>query len=133
MRESVKRARPIVNAQEYVSGREAIATVACRDGEVLSLVCLEVVAATQPKGPAAVVRIIEHEGMEEAARILVGRFRLSGFCGLDFIITGSGEARLLEVNLRATPTCHLLVDMDLPRDQVVRLFPADLILSLIHI
>src|SRR5262249_57797403 len=103
---------PVVNAQGYVGGREAIATVACVDGQVQALVCLEVVQASQERGPAAVVRIIDHDGMAEAARRLVGRFGLSGFAGFDFILTESGEALLLELNPRATPTCYLLVEGD---------------------
>jgi ATP-grasp domain len=123
----LRRKRPVVNVQQYVSGREAIATVACVDGQVLALVCLEVVQASQARGPAAVVRIIDHPGMAEAARRLVGRFGLSGFAGFDFILTDTGEARLLELNPRATPTCYLLVEGDFQRARTVALFPADVI------
>jgi thioesterase domain-containing protein len=123
----LRRKRPVVNVQQYVDGREAIATVACVDGQVLALVCLEVVQASQARGPAAVVRIIDHPGMAEAARRLVGRFGLSGFAGFDFILTETGEARLLELNPRATPTCYLLVEGDFQRSRTVALFPADVI------
>jgi thioesterase domain-containing protein len=123
----VRRTRPVVNAQQFVGGREAIATVACLDGEVQALVCLEVAQATQPKGHAAAVRIIDHPGMAEAARQLVARFGLSGFCGLDFIITESGEAELLELNARVTPTCHLLVEGDHERSRTIALFPPETI------
>jgi hypothetical protein len=116
--------RPVVNAQEFVSGREAIATVACLDGEVRALGCFEVVQSSEPKGPAAVVRIIDHAGMAEAARRLVRRYGLSGFCGFDFILTEAGDPWLLEVNPRVTPTCHLLVEGDYRRPRTVTLFPA---------
>src|SRR5213075_980492 len=106
----LRRARPVVNAQQYVEGREAIATVACIDGKVETLVCLEVMQATEEHGPAALVRIIDHPGMAEAARRLVGRYGLSGFCGFDFMITDAGDAQLLELNPRVTPTSHLLVE-----------------------
>jgi thioesterase domain-containing protein len=121
----LRRVHPIVNAQEYVAGREAIATVACLRGEVLALVCLEVVRVSEPKGPAAVVRIIEHPGMATAARRLAARFGLSGFCGFDFIIDDRGEAHLLEMNPRVTPTCHLLVEGDYQRARTLALFPAE--------
>ena len=123
----LRRDRPVVNAQRYVEGREAIATVACVDGQVQALVCLEVVAASQARGPAAVVRIIDHPGMAEAACRLVGRFGLSGFCGFDFILDDSGGAHLLELNPRATPTCYLLVEGDFQRGRTLALFPADVI------
>jgi hypothetical protein len=116
--------RPVVNAQEFVGGREAIATVACLDGEVRALGCFEVVQSSEPKGPAAVVRVIDHAGMAEAARRLVRRYGLSGFCGFDFILTETGDPWLLEVNPRVTPTCHLLVEGDYRRPRTVTLFPA---------
>jgi hypothetical protein len=121
----VWRRRPVVNAQQFVNGREAIVTAACVDGKVQALVCLEVLQASKAKGPAAVVRIIDHPAMAEAARQLVGRFGLNGFCGFDFIITDTGEARLLELNPRVTPTAHLLVEGDYHRGRTIALFPAD--------
>src|SRR5206468_1805020 len=70
----IRRAHPVVNAQKFVQGREAIVTAACVDGAVQALVCLEVMQESEAKGPAAVVRIIDHPGMAEAARRLVARF-----------------------------------------------------------
>jgi hypothetical protein len=129
---SLRRIRPVVNAQQFVDGREAIATVACADGEVLAIVCLEVVRATEAKGPAAVVRVIDHPAMARAAEQIVRRFRLTGFCGLDFMLTSQGEAQLLELNPRVTPTCHLLVEGTYPRVRPITLFPADPVLSAEH-
>ncbi len=121
----LRRARPVVNAQHLVEGREAIVTVSCLDGEVLQLVCLEVVEASEPRGPAAVVRVISHPGMAESARRLVKWYGLSGFCGFDFMLTDTGEAVLLELNPRVTPTCHLLVEGPPPRGVPMGLFPFD--------
>jgi thioesterase domain-containing protein len=125
----LRRARPVVNAQQYVEGREAIATVVCIDGKVQTLVCLEVIQASEKHGPAALVRIIDHPTMAEAARRLVGRFGLSGFCGFDFIITEAGDAQLLELNPRITPTSYLLVEGDYRRSRTLALFPAKPVLS----
>ena len=72
--------------------------------------CFEVMQVTEARGPAAVVRIAEHPEMEETVGWLVDRYRLSGFCGFDFILTETGEPKLLEVNPRVIPTAHLLVD-----------------------
>jgi thioesterase domain-containing protein len=120
---TVLRRKPIVNAQGFRAGKDAIATVACRDGELLSLVCLEVVLAEELRGPSAVVRVIDHAGMAEAARRIVRHFGLSGFCGLDFVIDADGTAWLIELNARVTPTCHLLFDAPRPIGQVLALFP----------
>ncbi len=121
----LRRTRPVVNAQTFVAGREAIATLACADGEVLGLVCLEVVRACQVKGAAAVVRTIEHPGMARTATELVRRLGLNGFCGFDFILTDTGEAQLLELNPRVTPTAHLLVDGEQLHGRTIEIFPPD--------
>jgi thioesterase domain-containing protein len=119
----VMRRHPVVNAQQFVEGREAIVTAACVHGDVEALVCLEVVAASEARGPASVVRIIDHPGMAEAARRLVARLGLHGFCGFDFIITEAGDARLLELNPRVTPTSYLLVEGDCRSGRTIVLFP----------
>jgi biotin carboxylase len=119
------RPRPVVNAQQFVEGTEAIVTAACVDGETFSLVCLEVNEKSYAEGPATVVRVIDNPAMAEAARLLVRRFGLSGFCGFDFIISGTGEAHLLELNPRLTPTSHLLVEGDHERSRTIALFPAE--------
>jgi hypothetical protein len=122
----LQRRRPVVNAQQFVEGSEAIVTAACVDGRTTALVCLEVVQKSLAKGPATVVRVIDHPVMAEAARRLVRRLGLSGFCGFDFIISDTGEAHLLELNPRLTPTSHLLVEGDYERSQTIALFPKDL-------
>ena len=119
----IRRARSTVNAQEFVDGREATVTAACLDGSVRTLTCFEVMQVTEARGPAAVVRIVDHPQMEETVRRLVDRYRLSGFCGFDFILTDMGEVRLLEVNPRVTPTAHLLVDGRCDSGRVVTLCP----------
>lgn len=123
------RRRPSVNVQQFRDGKDAIATVACLDGEVLALVCLEVVLAEEVRGPSAVVRVIDHPGMAEAARQVVRRFGLSGFCGLDFVTTEDGTAWFIELNARVTPTCHLLFDDPRPIGQTLALFPVEQRLS----
>ncbi len=117
----VRRGRSVVNVQDFVDGREATVTAACLDGTVLALTCFDVMQVTEARGPAAVVRIAEHPEMEETVRRLVNRYRLSGFCGFDFILTEMGEAKLLEVNPRVTPTAHLLIDGCLDSGRVVTL------------
>jgi thioesterase domain-containing protein len=124
---SMRRERPVVNAQEFCAGREAIVTAACVDGKVQALVCLAVVRVSESRGPATVVQIIDHPQMAETACLLIRRFGLSGFCGFDFIVEDSGNAQLLEVNPRVTPTCHLLVEGDCVSNRIVTLFPFELL------
>jgi thioesterase domain-containing protein len=123
----LRRRPPVVNAQEFVTGREAIVTAACVDGKVQSLVCFEVVQVSEARGPAAVVRIVDHTQMAETARQLIGRLGLTGFCGFDFILTDSGDAQLLELNPRVTPTCHMLVEGGCLPNRIVALFPFELL------
>ncbi|MFC0438193.1 thioesterase domain-containing protein [Kutzneria buriramensis] len=117
------RRRPTVNVQEFRLGRDAITTVFCHKGEVLASTCLEIVLASEARGPSAVVRVVDHPGMADAARQIVRRFGLSGFYGLDFVLDEADTAWLVELNARITPTCHLLLDAPRPVGQVIALFP----------
>ncbi len=117
--------RPVVNAQQFVDGREAIVTVSCLEGKVRELICMEVVQSAAARGPATVVRVIDHPEMAEAARRLVERFGLSGFCGLDFMLTADDAAYLVEMNPRVTPTCHLLVEGTRYEGRALSLFPPE--------
>jgi thioesterase domain-containing protein len=123
----VRRQRPVVNAQQFCAGQEAIVTVASVDGEVRAMVCLEVVQTSEPRGPAVAVRIIDHPQMAETARKLIRRFGLTGFSGFDFLIDNSGVAQLLEMNSRVTPTAHLLVEGHWTPGHTVGLFPFELL------
>jgi thioesterase domain-containing protein len=96
-----------VNIQQYVEGRDANIAVACWHGEVLATIAMEVLEVSSPKGPATVMRIIDHPEMVNAAEVIVKNLNLSGLCGLDFVLDSSSHAHLLELNARATPTCHL--------------------------
>jgi hypothetical protein len=84
-----------------------------------------VVAKSPARGPATVVRVIDHPAMAEAARRMVRRLGLSGFSGFDFIIAETGEPVLLELNPRLTPTSHLLVEDGHRRERTLVLFPAE--------
>jgi hypothetical protein len=97
-----------VSMQRFVEGRDANVAIACWQGRILASISAEVVKTGWPKGPAAVIRIIDNKQMQLAAEKLVRRLNLSGLCGLDFMIDdASGIARLIEINARATQTCHL--------------------------
>ena len=103
--------RPVVNVQAFVAGRPANCVVSCRQGEVLAIIQAEVMATRHPTGPAAVVRIVDQAEMAAAARRIVARCGMSGFCGLDFVIEeATGALHLIEMNPRITPLGHLALD-----------------------
>jgi hypothetical protein len=97
-----------VNVQRFIPGRPANCLVSCWQGEVLALIEVDVLSAQHAMGPATIVRLTDDAEIAEAARRVVARLRLSGFCGLDFVIDdATGEAHLIEMNQRVTPLGHL--------------------------
>jgi ATP-grasp domain len=102
------RHRPLINIQAFVRGRDATSAVACWQGKILAAIHFEVLHTWKPKGPASVLRIIENRQMCTAATRIVEKLKLSGLYGFDFMLEqGTGEAYLIEMNPRATQTCHL--------------------------
>lgn len=112
--------RPHLNVQSFVSGRPATCVVSCWEGEVLAIIQAEVLISTGTLGPSAVIRIIDNPEISEAARRLVRRLGISGFCGLDFVIqTGTNAPYLIEMNQRITHLGHLALGVG--RDLVAAL------------
>jgi len=109
IRDCLARRRPAISIQAFVPGRLGNAAVACLDGKVLAAVYVQVERSDGPTGPATVVQVIEHPEMARAVAAMVARLGLSGLCGFDFVLDPeTGAADLLEINPRATPTCHLV-------------------------
>jgi hypothetical protein len=105
----LRRNSPQMSIQRFLFGRRANAAVACWKGAVLAQVCVEVIASNEETGPATVVSVIAHPGMSQAVERMVRALNLSGLCGFDFILDSTdGSAHLIDVNPRATQTCHLL-------------------------
>ena len=103
-----------VSIQSFVTGRPANCAVACWRGRVLAFVAVEVVQARSEFGVATVVKPIECAAMKAAAMSVVERLQISGMCGFDFILDDlSGEAKLIELNPRATQINHLASDCGL--------------------
>lgn len=105
----LERTHPALSFQELIDGSEANAAIACWQGELIGCICFEVVERTETFGPATVLRVIEHAQIQEAAKVLVAHLQLTGLYGLDFILSPTGDAYLLEMNARATQTCHLVL------------------------
>lgn len=102
------RTRPGVIGQDFVKGRGANIMVACWQGEVLASVSAVARKTKEDFGAATIVELISHPEMEAAATRLVRRLRISGFCGVDFILEeGSDRAIMIELNPRATQLGHL--------------------------
>ena len=107
-----RRGRPLVSVQQFVAGQDANVALACWQGEVLAQITAIVLKTRSPKGPAAVIRLIENSQMSAAVKTIVRRLGLSGFAGFDFVIEDrTGKAFLIEINPRATQTCHLQLGM----------------------
>jgi hypothetical protein len=99
-----------IAAQAYVEGSPANRALSCWQGRVLAGLTVAVLETSHDKAtsPATVVRIIRNEEVDRIAAEVVGRLGMSGICGLDFVMeAGSGAPHFLELNPRATPTCHL--------------------------
>ncbi len=117
LRPAMLRQRAEVSAQAWVAGYEATSTIACWKGEVLASLHFGVLRKGNAAGHATVVRRIENIEMSMAVAKLVGRMRLSGFCGFDFMLEAdTGHAYLIEINARATQVGHLTLGpgRDLP-------------------
>ena len=103
--------RPVVSVQAYVEGSPANVAAACLDGDVLGAVQAEVIRSDGQLGPSTVIKVVDDAEMRAAAEVIARRLRLTGLCGLDFVLEKeTGRAYLVEVNPRATPTVHLLGD-----------------------
>src|ERR1700751_830953 len=109
--------RRVVSIQPLIVGRDANIAVACWKGELLGAISFDVLQASRPRGPAALVELSHDDQMLAAARTIVKQLNLSGLCGLDFVTEDkTGRTYLIEINARATQTCHL--PYGTPRDLV---------------
>lgn len=102
------RRRPKMNIQQFISGHDATLAVACWKGKVLASIGFDVLHTWKPKGPASVVRWNDNREMVSATEKIVRRLNLSGLYGFDFMVEKeTGKPYLIEMNPRATQTCHL--------------------------
>ncbi|HEY0283526.1 MAG TPA: ATP-grasp domain-containing protein [Rhizomicrobium sp.] len=111
----VPKAAP-VQVQRFIEGKPATSAFACREGEVLAAIHMNVVEAQGTTGPAALIERTDCARMDKAARRIARRFGLSGLHGLDFVRDEDGIPHLIEINPRATQICHLALGAgrDLP-------------------
>jgi Carbamoyl-phosphate synthase L chain, ATP binding domain len=108
IRPTLERRRSVVNAQEFVEGRDVTSLVACWQGEILSTLHFEVIVKQYERGPASVLRLIENHEIDITARKVVGKLNISGLHGFDFLLEkGTENPYLIEMNPRATQVGHL--------------------------
>ncbi len=108
LRSWVQREKLAITAQKFVAGgSERTSMAVCHNGRVLGSACLEVAKTWQERGPSSVLRSLHDSAMETAIQRMATRLNLSGFCGLDFMVTPEGEPLLIEMNPRPTQTAHL--------------------------
>jgi hypothetical protein len=92
-------------AQEMIEGTPAMAMFACWEGRILGGLEAHVVAAQGRTGPALMIEVFREERMKRAGGLLAGALGLSGFFGLDFVLSeATGEQYLIDVN----PWCNQL-------------------------
>lgn len=99
--------KPALQLQRFIAGKPATSAFACRDGEVLAAIHVDVVETLKATGPASLIKRVDCARMDEAARRIARRFGLSGLHGLDFVRDETGVPHLIEINPRATQICHL--------------------------
>jgi carbamoylphosphate synthase large subunit len=105
---AIRRIRPHVTIQRFIRGKRANVAAACWNGTVLANVCVEVLASNKPTSSSTVVRVITNPQMSRAAERIAGVLKLTGLCGMDFIIDAKNRAHLIDFNPRATQTSHLV-------------------------
>ncbi len=96
-----------ISIQSHVLGRPANRAVVCWHGSILAGISVEAVQTESQFGPTTLAKILDHAELAEAAERIVASQKLSGFLGFDFILDHANQAWFLEMNPRATPTCHL--------------------------
>ncbi len=97
-----------ITIQRVIRGRPANSMLVCRNGKVLSQICVVVLAAEGPTGASTIVQRIHDVRMERAGQLLAAHLKLSGFYGLDFMIEAeTGTPYLIEMNPRCTQLGHL--------------------------
>jgi hypothetical protein len=111
LQEALAPKTPTVQLQQFIRGKPATSAFACRDGEVLATIHMDVMESRGTTGPASLIKRIECSRMDEAVRRIARRFGLSGLHGLDFVRDEGGVPHFIEINPRATQICHLALGM----------------------
>jgi hypothetical protein len=103
-----RRRAPAISVQRHIDGRPGNLAMFCRNGEVLAVTVAETVASWGPTGPSTIVRLVNRPDVVADARLLAQALGLSGFYGMDFMMTrATGRSVLIELNPRATALANI--------------------------
>lgn len=95
-------------AQAMISGIPATALFACWQGRVLGDLQARVLASQGLTRPPLLIRLMDDERISQAGERLAARLGLSGYLGLDFVLSeASDEPYLTDVNPRCTQLGHI--------------------------
>ncbi len=104
----LRRASLDISLQSAIAGVPANCAVAAWRGELLACVEAAALETQGPTGSSTIIRLLRDQPMRDICRRLVRRLGLSGLVGFDFILEEkTGRFVLIELNARATQTCHL--------------------------
>jgi ATP-grasp domain len=96
-----------ISIQNYISGQPANRAVVCWQGRVLAGISVEAIETDSRFGATTLAKILDNGELADATEKIVANQKLSGFLGFDFMLDRGNRAWLLEMNPRATPTCHM--------------------------
>jgi hypothetical protein len=99
-----------LSIQQRIVGFPCNRAVVCWKGKILAGITVDALATAHEFGPATVVKIANRPDVTEVAEKIVAKLGLSGFLGFDFVVDCTNTAWFLEMNARATPTCHICAE-----------------------
>ena len=104
---------PGVTIQSFIKGFPANCVAFCKEGKVVALTAVTVVAAQSATGPATKIRLVEGQALRKAAEALASKLKLSGMHGFDFMVNSEdGSVYLIELNPRCAMPCHIRTQGD---------------------
>jgi hypothetical protein len=98
---------PRVTVQKAILGAPANCSAFAWRGEVLAVICADVLQTHAAYGIATHVALTENGAMRTAASAIASRLGLTGVFGLDFMLDGDQQAWLIELNPRPTQISHM--------------------------
>ncbi|CAN5435419.1 hypothetical protein BH09VER1_BH09VER1_52110 [soil metagenome] len=97
-----------ITVSQFVAGKAGTCVVAAVNGQMCAVLSAVVEhAQVGGTGSSSVVRIVFHDEMARAAKMMVEHWKLTGLIGFDFMVDEQNQAWLIECNPRPTPITHL--------------------------
>lgn len=97
-----------ISIQDYIDGETCSHNIFASNGEVLSSYThINEICYPAKTGPSCVIRVINNDSINDAAKKIIKESNFTGFAGFDFMIDKEGTPYFIECNPRPTPTTHL--------------------------